>query len=58
MIRPLLVRVVHKETGQVAREHDVPTDWTGPEIRQWIAWLIKVCGPDYLIETNGTEEAA
>lgn len=48
--RPLVVRVVHVETGQVASEHEIPADMTGHELEQWARWLEANCGPDYTTE--------
>lgn len=55
--RPLVVRVVHIETGQVAAEHEIPTDMTGPEIQHWTEYLEAVCGSAYTTEIPGWDAA-
>lgn len=50
---PLVVRVVHVESGQVASEHEIPADMTRPELEQWQRYLEVVCGPDYTTEAPG-----
>lgn len=55
--RPVVVRLVHVETGQVASEHEIPVDMTGPEVEQWARWLEAVSGPAYELEIPNGEAA-
>lgn len=56
--RPLVVRVVHVESGQVASEHEIPADMTGPELDHWTHYIEAVCGSEYTTEIPGWESAA
>lgn len=56
--RPLVVRVVHIESGQVASEHPIPADMTGPEIQHWVQWLEFNSGPAFELEIPDWWQAA
>jgi len=48
--RPLVVRIVHRETDAVASEFPIDPDKTPEEIRRWVAWLEENCGAKHEIE--------